>query len=60
MNRTMTLIRYLCPSALAALWLALAPPAAAQGAAPDRRTAEQYGEFAAAAVAGFGRIRRSY
>lgn len=34
MNRTMTLIRYLCPSALAALWLALAPPAAAQGAAP--------------------------
>ena len=34
---------------------------AAQGPAPDRVTAENYGAFAAAAVAGFGRIaRRSY
>lgn len=34
---------------------------AAQGSAPDRHTAENYGAFAAAAVAGFGRIaRRAY
>jgi len=33
---------------------------AAQGSAPDRHTAEQYGAFAAAAVAGFGRIGRAY
>lgn len=33
---------------------------AAQGPAPDRHTAQQYGAFAAAAVAGFGRIGRRY
>lgn len=33
---------------------------AAQGPAPDRHTAERWGAFAAAAVAGFGRIGRSY
>ena len=33
---------------------------AAQGRAPDHHTAERYGAFAAAAVAGFGRIGRSY
>lgn len=33
---------------------------AAEGQAPDHHTAERYGAFAAAAVAGFGRIGRSY
>lgn len=33
---------------------------AAQGRAPDHHTAERYGAFAAAAVAGFNRIGRRY
>jgi hypothetical protein len=33
---------------------------AAEGPAPDRDTAHRYGAFAAAAVAGFGRIGRRY
>lgn len=33
---------------------------AAEGQAPDPHTAERYGAFAAAAVASFGRIGRSY